>query len=86
MDTFNVTSSGDIILKKPLDYETVDNYNFLVFATDGYMVKKKIQSSFSLNALNQNLDSYSDFVFLYVEYKCVSEHIGTECKRLGPTV
>lgn len=42
-DTFNISSSGDIVLRKPLDYETVDSYGFLVFATDGYMVRMLIK-------------------------------------------
>ncbi|KAK7595296.1 hypothetical protein V9T40_013121 [Parthenolecanium corni] len=50
-DVFNVTSSGDIILQKPLDYETVDNYVFLVFATDGYM---NTSASINISILNVN--------------------------------
>uniref|UniRef100_A0A1B6C9V6 Cadherin domain-containing protein n=1 Tax=Clastoptera arizonana TaxID=38151 RepID=A0A1B6C9V6_9HEMI len=36
-DTFKVTSVGDIILLKNLDFETQDNYIFQVYATDGIM-------------------------------------------------
>lgn len=32
---FSVSSAGDIILRQPLDYETVDFYSFLVHVTDG---------------------------------------------------
>lgn len=35
---FNVNSDGEIILIKPLDYELVDNYGYLVFAGNTYTV------------------------------------------------
>jgi len=37
-DIFSISINGDIVLKKPLDYETIDNYVFYAFATDSYMV------------------------------------------------
>lgn len=39
-DIFLISINGDIILKKPLDYETVDNYVFYAYATDSFMVHK----------------------------------------------
>lgn len=38
-DMFGVLPSGDIILKKHLDYESEDTYIFQVFATDGVQVQ-----------------------------------------------
>jgi hypothetical protein len=37
---FSISSAGDIILRQPLDYETVDFYSFLVHVTDGRTVCK----------------------------------------------
>ncbi|XP_001942850.2 protocadherin Fat 4 [Acyrthosiphon pisum] len=36
-DIFSISINGDIVLKKPLDYETIDNYVFYAFATDSFM-------------------------------------------------
>lgn len=41
-DIFMISINGDIILKKPLDYETLDNYVFYAYATDSFMVCIKI--------------------------------------------
>ncbi|XKL64605.1 hypothetical protein PGB90_004691 [Kerria lacca] len=62
-DMFNVTSGGDIILQKPLDYETVDNYGFLIFATDGYM-----NTSASINITVLNVNDW-DPRFRYPQYE-----------------
>ncbi|XP_065202017.1 protocadherin beta-11 isoform X2 [Planococcus citri] len=62
-DTFNVTPNGDIILKRPVDYETVDNYGFLVYATDGY-----VNTSASVNISVLNVNDW-DPRFRYPQYE-----------------
>ncbi|XP_075236204.1 protocadherin Fat 4-like Cad96Ca [Lycorma delicatula] len=50
-DMFEVTSSGDIVLRHPLDYESQDNYVFQVHATDGSM---NATANINISVLNVN--------------------------------
>ncbi|XP_073972027.1 protocadherin Fat 4-like Cad96Ca [Rhodnius prolixus] len=50
-DMFSVISTGDIILKNHLDYETEDKYLFQVYATDGVM---NASASINITVLNVN--------------------------------
>lgn len=55
---FGATSTGDIILLKPLDYEIRDVYVFRVHVTDGRVVSKSGRfSCYPLRTLNKlNID------------------------------
>ncbi|KAF6212648.1 hypothetical protein GE061_013174 [Apolygus lucorum] len=50
-DMFSVLPSGDIVLRKHLDYETEDTYLFQVFATDGTM---NASAAVNITVLNVN--------------------------------
>ena len=39
---FSVSSTGDVFLRQPLDYEMEDFYSFLVHVTDGRTVSPSI--------------------------------------------
>uniref|UniRef100_A0A1B6EHK3 Cadherin domain-containing protein n=2 Tax=Cuerna arida TaxID=1464854 RepID=A0A1B6EHK3_9HEMI len=60
---FRVTPSGDIILQKPLDFETQDSYVFQVHCTDGYM-----NATAQINVSVLNVNDW-DPRFRYLQYE-----------------
>ncbi|XP_050523125.1 protocadherin Fat 4 [Daktulosphaira vitifoliae] len=62
-DVFSVTVNGDITLKKTLDYETMDNYIFYVYATDSFM-----NTSAFINITVLNVNDW-DPRFRYPQYE-----------------
>ncbi|XP_054273277.1 protocadherin Fat 2-like [Macrosteles quadrilineatus] len=62
-DMFRVTPSGDIVLQKPLDFETQDSYVFQVHCTDGYM---NATAQINISVLNVN---DWDPRFRYLQYE-----------------
>ena len=50
-EEFSVSAKGDLILRKPLDYELRDQFNFTVFISDG---KRNDSSQVQVTLLNIN--------------------------------
>lgn len=40
LDTFAINGAGEVLLRKPLDYETADSYAYQVMVTDGITVSR----------------------------------------------
>lgn len=38
LEKFAINSAGEVLLRKPLDYETADQYHYQVMVTDGNTV------------------------------------------------
>lgn len=38
LDKFAINGAGEVLLRKPLDYETTDAYHYQVMVTDGVTV------------------------------------------------
>lgn len=39
LEKFAINSAGEVLLRKPLDYETTDQYHYQVMVTDGNTVR-----------------------------------------------
>lgn len=44
LDKFAINSAGEVVLRRPLDYESSDSYHYQVMVTDGVSVSRTITS------------------------------------------
>lgn len=75
LEVFTIDSTGELALRKQLDYETRESYVFKVFVTDGRTVSLQI-NYFSLNK----------FLFFLSERLGSRQRLCPKRKRLGAPI
>lgn len=86
LDKFAINSAGEVVLRRPLDYETADSYNYQVMVTDGISVSVlgHFSKSLQFNHFCLVKSLLTDIVI--PERHGIDKHLRGERERVGAPV